>query len=193
MWDLTVTQDPKKRKEKVMHWPKMMPSLRRPKSTYPFGFWNLKTNIIFQKNVNFKKRKTLAMRGGEMMPSRRRPKSTYFSGFYISTNFELLQKSCEFQKRRDSAAAGTRNGVAPDAAKIDLPSWFFFLFYHVLVAQLADRVIFTPVASGPHIPRPKDCPGLGYPNTLKLWLIHEFKCIWTYDMLCRVDMHVHIL
>ena len=28
---------------------------------------------------------------------------------------------------------------------------------------------FTPVASGPHIPRPKDCPGLGYPNTLKLY------------------------
>ena len=33
--------------------------------------------------------------------------------------------------------------------------------------QLTGRVIFTSVASGPPSLRPKDCPGLGYPNTLK--------------------------
>ena len=34
--------------------------------------------------------------------------------------------------------------------------------------QLAEPPIFTSVASGPPSPRPKDCPGLGDPNTLKL-------------------------
>ena len=33
----------------------------------------------------------------------------------------------------------------------------------------SERVIFTSVACGPDSPRPKDCPGLGDPNTLKLF------------------------
>ena len=35
--------------------------------------------------------------------------------------------------------------------------------------QLPPGSIDTSVACGPDSPRPKDCPGLGDPNTLKLW------------------------
>ena len=39
-----------------------------------------------------------------------------------------------------------------------------------VAAQLPTGSIFTSVACGPDSPRPKDCPGLGDPNTLKLFL-----------------------
>jgi hypothetical protein len=37
-----------------------------------------------------------------------------------------------------------------------------------IAAQLPTGSILTSVACGPDSPRPKDCPGLGDPNTLKL-------------------------
>ena len=42
-----------------------------------------------------------------------------------------------------------------------------------VVAQLPCGSMDTSVACGPDSPRPKDCPGLGDPNTLKLELYNQ--------------------
>ena len=50
------------------------------------------------------------------------------------------------------------------------PAYFhlkFEIFLHILAVQLPPGSIHTFVACGPHSPRPKDCLGLGDPNTLK--------------------------
>ena len=44
---------------------------------------------------------------------------------------------------------------------------FFIFFGNVLAANFPSLSIFTLVACGLHYTRLKDCPGLGYPNTLK--------------------------
>ena len=54
------------------------------------------------------------------------------------------------------------------------PTSVFCFFSSHFLRPSTDSHNFTPVASGPYISRPKDCPGLGYPNTLKLLCVKSF-------------------
>ncbi len=45
---------------------------------------------------------------------------------------------------------------------------YFFIKKNIFGRPIAARPLNTPLASKPCSPRPKDCPGLGDPNTLKL-------------------------
>ena len=85
----------------------------------------------------------------------------------------LLQ--CVFQNKTSKnefhyvkADPGAQTATVPVEAKIDRAITIHENFYHVLAAQTPTTYILTSVACGPHSPRPKDCPGLGSPNTLKL-------------------------
>ena len=61
----------------------------------------------------------------------------------------------------------TRARALPERGKIHLSLYLFCFLNHFLAAQVPTGSIITSVACGPHTPRPKDCPGLGDPNTLK--------------------------
>ena len=86
--------------------------------------------------------------------------------------FEILQKrvfkkiTSFFDSHNATADPGCQNGTVPERAKSHRTISLFEIFTHVLAAQVPRGSIVTSVASGPHTPRPKDCPGLACPNTL---------------------------
>ena len=82
----------------------------------------------------------------------------------ILTFFETCRNS---QKSEGGGHAGCRIAPVPRAAKFLLPLRILFFFFNVSAAQPPRGSIHAPVACGLHCPRPKDCPGLGNPNTLK--------------------------
>ena len=59
------------------------------------------------------------------------------------------------------------NRLRPGGGRIPNTNTILDDFVSGFDRPIAERLIFTSVASGPPSPRPKDCPGLGDPNTLK--------------------------
>ena len=66
------------------------------------------------------------------------------------------------------------------AGQIPAPATIFKYFLARFGTQLADRAPDALVACGPHSTRPKDCPGLGYPNTLKSHGDRHCFCVFCY-------------
>ena len=88
--------------------------------------------------------------------------------FKISSKRGCEKKHAKIKERHTHADPRPRDAGDPERAKIYLPLGLFEIFDDVLAAQVPRGSVFTSVASGPHTLRPKDCPGLGSPNTLKL-------------------------
>ena len=66
--------------------------------------------------------------------------------------------------------ARTQDATVPESANIHIQIRFLILLVHVLDIQLRTTLVVTPVAEVlAYLSRPKDCPGLGDPNTLKLF------------------------
>ena len=89
---------------------------------------------------------------------------------FSSTKTCFQKKSIEKWNCRTTADPRCQTEAVQERAEIHRSSTLLENFNDVLAAQLPPGSIRTPVACGLHCPRPKDCPGLGSPNTLK-------KCI----------------
>ena len=124
--------------------------------------------VCLQKIANFKKHKMPAMRAAKLLASRRRQKSRYRYEFWKLKKLNFQKKSAIFRKPNGTRPLGPKSLASRRRPN---SSWSrdLWIFSSHFCAQLADRGIFTPVACGLHYPRPKDCPGLGDPNTLKLF------------------------
>ena len=62
---------------------------------------------------------------------------------------------------------GLPNRLRPGGGQIPAPATILEHFLSRFGSSSSDDIVFTRVACEPHSPRPKDCPGLGDPNTLK--------------------------
>ena len=78
--------------------------------------------------------------------------------------------------------SGTQTAAVPERAKSHRTLPANLKNHRVLAAELTTGSIDTSVASGPHSPRPKDCPGLGDPNTLKIMKKKEFNSMTHYNI-----------
>ena len=101
--------------------------------------------------------------------SRRRPKST------VPLRFMKICLKAFFQNKTSKKAtpngladSGCQNATVPAEAKINRAVTIHEKFDHILAAQMPTTGMDTSVACGLHSPHPKDCSGLGDPNTLKL-------------------------
>ena len=93
-----------------------------------------------------------------------------------SSRFENAKKAKNIKKCNSrigsEAECGPSAGCQNEGPKNELDE----CTVRFVAAQLPTGSVFTSVACGPDSPRPKDCPGLGDPNTLKLLCC--FCCYW---------------
>ena len=145
-------------------------SRRGAKYTHPMVSLQFLRRAIFFFNMHFLTVLTgTAVPGAKMGRSRRGAKSTYPSAslqFWRRANFFF--QHAFFDSPNGTADPGTQTETVPRRGKIHLPLGLFENVKDVLAAQVPSGSIVTSVACGPDCPRPKDCPGLGNPNTLKL-------------------------
>ena len=95
--------------------------------------------------------------------AKRRPKSTYLPQVWKREKTDKHQK---MQLTRESGRAVPKSGTK---------KWIRRRYGEIRRRPTSVRAIFTSVACGPDSPRPKDCPGLGDPNTLKIRALHWIK------------------
>ena len=144
----------------------LLPSRKRPNFSWSRDLWNLKKLQIKLKFYKFRKRAEGGDSGCRIVAV---PEATKFQLVSRSVKFEKKLNEKKRNEKSTSRRARCQIDCVPEPAKFHLPLRFSIISFHVLVAQVPSGSIHTSVACGPHCPRPKDCPGLGYPNTLK-WM-----------------------
>ena len=131
----------------------------------PSTIFEIRKKSNFPKNIVKQNAYHSSMLGPAKRRSKWRPNSSCRYDFCTFQKFEFQQKRNE---KSSHPRPRCQIDCVPEPAKFQLSLRFLIIFFHVLAAQVPCGSVRTPVACGPHCPRPKDCPGLGYPNTFKL-------------------------
>ena len=157
-----------KQKVPEIRGPILLPSRRRQKATHPIWFYLFYFFHLFQKFCEFQKTQGSGDSGTRIADRPEAAKFVLPLRFLKNANFQTFKKKLRISENTRHGGRWLPHRFRLGGGEIPSTLADFVFFFNVSAAQPPRGSIHAPVACGLHCPRPKDCPGLGSPNTLKL-------------------------